>query len=464
MGAPLLAGVAAVPLDPPLGIPMMGYGARTGVAEAVRDPLSARALYLEGAPPAGAGAERGAGAALLVVCDLCLLAPAQADRVRAAIRARTGLPEARIGVACIHTHSGPETGFAAVLGGVPEPDHVEGLLDAAVRAGVAAFEGRLPARLGVDHARGRVGCNRRREDGPLDEQVLVLRVDGDDGSPRAVLFAHGCHPTALGHDNLAYSADWPGAARARVEARLPGATALFVLAAHADVDPRTRGLLDLAISGQSVGVSFAEAEALGQELGDAVADTAEGIRSEPHAIVAADAVRVPLEARRPEEEARREAFAALGLDAQAEVGTGELFRLEQERTAHLPEGPRREARARVRRYLRDRTARRFAFGERPEVEVQVLVLGGARLLALPLEPTTEVGLDWKARAGGESAALLGIANGWMRYLPHPRDLAAPGADVAYEVLQSTFVPDAATRLLDAGEALLRRLLGEEAAA
>lgn len=453
MAAPLLAGVAVVGLETPPGLPMMGYGAREGVAAGRRDALTARALHLESA----------GGAALLVECDLCLMAPAQVARVRAALRVRTGLAERQILVGCIHTHSGPDTGLGALLSGGAEPPHVAPLLEAAVRAGERAFAARRPARLGVGHARARIGRNRRREDGPFDEDVLVVRVDTAEGAPRAVLFVHGCHPTALGHENLDYSADWPGAARERVEARLSGATALFALGAHADVDPRTRGLLDLAISGQSRGVAYAQAQALGHEMGEAVAEVALALPTRRAAPVAADATRVRLEARSPQAATRRAAFEALGLDPEAEVATSELFRLEQERTAHLPEAARREARARVRAYLRDRTARRFAFGAQADVEVQVLRLGEAWLLGLPLEATVAVGLDWKARMGGEDAAVHSIANGWLRYLPHPRDLAAPGAATAYEVLQSTFGPDAATRLLDAGEALARRLAAEAAA-
>ena len=49
--------------------------------------------------------------------------------------------------------------------------------------------------------------------------------------------------------------------------------------------------------------------------------------------------------------------------------------------------------------------------------------------------------------------MLSIANGWLRYLPHPRNFAEPAAHAAYEVVMSTLVPDAATRLLDAGERL-----------
>jgi len=53
--------------------------------------------------------------------------------------------------------------------------------------------------------------------------------------------------------------------------------------------------------------------------------------------------------------------------------------------------------------------------------------------------------------------VVSIANGWLRYLPHPRNFAEPDAEHAYEVLMSTFGPDAATHLLDAADALRARL-------
>ncbi|HEX2486062.1 MAG TPA: hypothetical protein VHQ66_12215, partial [Myxococcota bacterium] len=70
----------------------------------------------------------------------------------------------------------------------------------------------------------------------------------------------------------------------------------------------------------------------------------------------------------------------------------------------------------------------------------------------------DVGLDWKRRAPAPRAAVVSIANGWMRYLPHPRNFAEPDAHQKYEVLQSTLVPDAAERLLARGEALARGLV------
>jgi hypothetical protein len=449
MVAELQAGVGVVALPLPLGQPLMGYGARTGMAAALHDPLHARALHLAGRSDC-----------LIVSLEVCLIAPAQADFIRAQLERETGVPRERILVACVHTHSGPETGMAALAAGKAEPAGVAALLEAAVRAGEAAVRGSGPARLSLARAEARIGANRSRAGGPCDPSALVLRVDDARGAPRAVLYTYGCHPTALGPENLAYSADWPWAAGRRVAEALPGAEPIFLLAAHADVDPRTRGVKDLAETGTTRGVGFDEVERLGREVGEAVARAALSAEPTRSLAVGARSSRVRLAAHREDEGERQAALAALGLQPDAAPSTNDFFQLETERTQGLPPEERRERIARVRTYLRGRMAPRFAGGAEAEVEVQVLRLGDAQLAALPLEATTEVGLDWKARTGSPHAALLSIANGWLRYLPHASRVGAPGAHRHYEVLMSTFQADSSTLLLDEAERLDRRLTAE----
>jgi len=443
----LVAGTSAVVLTTPIGVEMMGYGARTGTAESIHDPLHARALYLASDSDL-----------LLIECELCLLAPAQAEAIRERIEAETGVGRDRIMVGCTHTHSGPDTGLGALLRGSEPPDHVAPLLEAAIEAGVRAHANAGAARLGVGRAEARIGRNRRASDGPLDAEVLVIRVDRADGSPLSVLYVHGCHPTALGHDNLAYSADWPGVAGRAIQEGLPGCNPIFVLGAHADVDPRTRGLLDLAIPNQSVGTSFDQLEVLGREIGEAVVAAASALETGPEAVIAAGSARVRIPVHQSDLEQRRlEAQSALGLPPDSDAHTRDLYRLERERTADLPAEERRERIAKVRLYLRDRTAPRFAFGSEPEVETQILRIGDAHLLGLPLEPTVDVGLDWKRRLGGRRAAVVGIANGWLRYLPHRRNFEEELAHQKYEITQSTLVPEASDLLLAEAERLDRLL-------
>jgi hypothetical protein len=449
MVAQLQAGTSAARLPLERGAPMMGYGLRASGAESLHDALHARALYLAGASEC-----------LIVALDVCLIAVPQADAVRAELERVTGVPRERILVACIHTHSGPDTGIAALAAGKPAPERAAALLGAAVRAGREARSRAAPAALGLAHAEAQIGRNRRIAGGPLDPDLLVLRVDDARGAPLAVAYLHGCHPTVLGPENLAWSADWPGAAAARIAEALPGANPIFLLGAHADVDPRSRGVKDLAETGKTSGAGFAEVERLGREVGDAVAQAALDAKPEPAAAVGALSGRVRLSAHAESEAERVAALEALGLPPDAQLGTNDFFRLETERTRGLPPAERRERIARVRRYLRGRMAKQFAGGAEADVEAQVLRLGGARLAAFPLEATVDVGLDWKRRAGSPDAGVLSIANGWLRYLPHPRNFAEPAAHTHYEVLMSSFEPDAAARLLDLAERLDRRLGAE----
>jgi hypothetical protein len=448
----LYAGAARVPFPLPLGAEMMGYALRTGRACEILDPLFARAVYL-----------RGESDVLLVALDLCLLAPSQAMDVRTRLAARTGLPPARILLSCIHTHAGPDTGFGALLAGSEAPSHVAPILAAAVEAGVVAHASAAPARLGHGATTLSIGRNRCREDAPVDAAARILRIDHADGAPLAILWLHGCHPTVLGHENLAYSADWPGAAHGSIEASFPGALSVFLLSAHADVDPRTRGLQDLARSNRSLGVDAAQLGEIGREVGAAVSEAAGRIETDGDAVIAAACARQrvavhggadPAAAAEALAARRRDALRALGLAPDARVRTQELYRLSEACASTLPPEEARERISRVRLFLRDRSAEAFAGGRAPLVEIQSLRIGAARWLALPLEPTVRVGLAWGRRLASPDAAVLSIANGWLRYLPHAEDFSAPQAALGYEVLSSTFVPEAAEQLLDAGQEVL----------
>jgi len=440
----------------------MGYGARVGRAQAIADRLHARALALD------EGAQR---CLIAVSADLCLMAPEQALGVRERISMATGVAVPRILVACTHTHSGPDTGLGELLAGKAVPEHVAPILDGIVAAAVQAWERREPARLGWARAEARIGRNRRVVDGPIDPNVEVLRVDALSGRPIAVLFRHSCHGTVRGHDSLELSADWSGAAAAAVESAT-GAVAVFLLGAHADIDPRTRGLMDIAIPGQSVGLGAEAVRVLGREVADAVLErlaTTEPVPLDSVAIAAGTRSvklqihlgdRTPEDARTELEKRKVEIAGLLGTTAESLPRLAELWDLASAATRDLPIAEARERIAQVRLYIRDKTSPFFVGKRRDlDVEVQVLRIGRAVLLGLPLEPTTQVGFDWRDRIGPtHHGAVIGIANGWLRYLPHAADLSHPHAHWHYEVLQSLFAPGACEALLSAGEELARELL------
>jgi len=464
-GMTLAAGVAEVEITPDPGVELMGYGARNGHATRVHDPLFGRALYLAGA--AGPDA-----AVLIITADVCLMAPAQAKQIREQIAERSSLSPAQIVVGCTHTHSGPDTGMAALNSEQDLPPHVPVLMQRLVQVGLDAVASACPARFRWCTAEARIGKNRRVWDGPLEPRILILSVQSSDGAPLAVLFQHGCHGTVLGHDNLEISADWPGVAARRIREQL-GAPALFLLGAHADIDPRTRGLMDLAIPGQSVGLGFEAVRILGLEVADAVLDALAQQGQGEHAGgpvgAASTELDLPLhlgdlgesQARQALDTRKRELAELLDVPLENFPRLSRLSPQVEQAVADQPLSEARRHIALARLYVRDKTAPFFTGGKRRvAVEAQVVRIGDAALLCLPLEPTTRVGQDWAERAQRQLSlgGVAGIANGWLRYLPHADDLAHPQASEHYEILSSMVAPGASAQLLDAGEALLQNLI------
>src|SRR5262249_50027312 len=133
-----------------------------------------------------------------------------------------------------------------------------------------AWSSRFPARAGVGSGRIQdLGVNRRTRDGkPVDEEVAVIRVDDEQGRPRAAVVQYSCHPTVLGPDNLLVSGDFPASTIARIESALGGnAAAMFVNGTQGDISVGHSSEMS-AIGVIAPGRTFERAAELGEKLGD----------------------------------------------------------------------------------------------------------------------------------------------------------------------------------------------------
>jgi hypothetical protein len=74
----------------------------------------------------------------------------------------------------------------------------------------------------------------------------VLRVDGVNGRPRAVLFGAAVHNTTLRPRNYEICGDYAGFAQLLVQEKYPGAQAMFMLGCAGDADPYPFGTMELA--------------------------------------------------------------------------------------------------------------------------------------------------------------------------------------------------------------------------
>jgi hypothetical protein len=262
----LRAGAARLSLEPPLGLPLVGFVRQTHDATGYgRLGLETTAVVLD---------QDGVRVVLCGVDIVGLDEPELSvllDRVSAA----TGADEAGILLNWNHTHLSVIGGFwGGELTGPPEPKR-----DARIRAFAHVVQDKIvsvcrlagerlePARpvWGVGAAELAVNRRERAADGTtilgwnpdelVDNQVTSLQLRRPDESVIATAVNYGCHPVATGFDLYDYSADFPGALRDVIR-RNTGGEAVFLQGAGGNVLPKV-AFCD----------SEDEAELMGEHLG-----------------------------------------------------------------------------------------------------------------------------------------------------------------------------------------------------
>ena len=244
--AELKAGVARVEITPSGSMPMYGYANRKcGPSSGTHDPLFAKVLVLE------AGGSRMA----IVTADLGSLV---SDNLRREVSSRLDIPVLLL--AASHSHSAPAFlpfGSAPASGKEAQAylSEIERKIFGAVEE---ASRSMFPARLGLAKGSLQLGYNRLllRDDGraralfdnldrvpygPVDPEVVLLRIEDAAGRPRALLVHYAVHAVVLGPTSCKYSADYPGVVQGVVEQALEGTQVMFVQGGAGDINPLFQG-------------------------------------------------------------------------------------------------------------------------------------------------------------------------------------------------------------------------------
>jgi hypothetical protein len=221
----LLLAATSLDVTPPPGHRLDGYAARAGVATGAADPLRATLIWLSSVDDPGV---------LWLTLDAIAAGSPLCHELAAAAGAAAGIPPSHVVVSASHTHSGP-AGWSGEIHPVIPASQERDLVDSLVGAVRGARLDRQPvtASWRSIEVTG-VGTNRHRRNGPHDNTAGILALHSLSGSLEAVLFDFACHPTTHGPENLQYSADWPGAARAALAPAVVG----FLQGAAGDVSPR----------------------------------------------------------------------------------------------------------------------------------------------------------------------------------------------------------------------------------
>ena len=367
---------------------MTGFGARIKPSTGIHDPIMARAVLLDD----------GVTPLVIVSCDVIgFTAEAVAD-MRGRIAQHSRLPAAHILIGCTHTHSGPATmPFRGVMGYI---DHA--WLAKAERQIVDLVSG-LPGELRpatLAHGTARVtniGYNRQDQRRPIDDTLAVIGVDDEDGKAIATVVNYATHAVVLGPRNLEYSGDYPGEA-ARQIAELRGGVGLFLLGACGDVDPivyRDRGW------GSG---TFFDTQDIGGRLADAAMDVlaqARGV-SDVHIDVTSKQIDLPLDPP-PDGPALAELIHGFERDRQAA----------REQDAEMDE---KVALAMLdwARELKQALYEGRVPGVLP-MELFTARVNDLRIVAVPLEPYSDISLRIRERLQPAPLLFAGYSNGLFGY-------------------------------------------------
>jgi neutral ceramidase len=412
----LKAGAAKVDITPAPGVRLWGFSDRVTPATGTLDPLYARVLVLE------------AGDRRLAIINVDLgrpFGPKSLEQLRNATRNDVSA----IIVAATHTHSAP-----AIQDDYPEgsPAWETSALHKIATTVSEVRKHLADAQIGAGYGSAFIGHNRLRMNSegtvswfernltelptaPVDDTVSVLRVDGTDGQPIAILVNYACHPVVFGSDNLQYSADFPATTIETLESAFSNKlVGFFLQGAAGDINPY---FAVTPLQQDAIAVRVLT----GRRLGEEAARVAKGIHSET--------------------------------DAQPELRISE-----DSISAHLRWDPEKWHEAMIAVF----GTRASPFSAPPPTEIRlpittVLISRRIALLTMPGEPFVEYQIAWRQRCPVRDAFLVGYANGYNGYFPtiHSATLGGYGA-----ANPATWVEvGAGDRIVDTGVVRTNQMLG-----
>lgn len=230
-GGALRAGFAREKINPPLGTPMMGFGARDFKqgCQSIRDDLYVRALFLEHQ------GER----VLILAYDLCFVGREEADRFKGAIGREFDLLPRQILINTSHNHVSPSVGTWYWAGYRPADRVYVNLLERATLEAVRRAKAEMrEATMAVGMGETELPLCRRKPDGkggvtwaPYPDKgaykhLPVCLIKDKNAKPVCLLFSVAAHPsTVTGWD---ISAEYPGVACNLLDEHLGTTAAMFL--------------------------------------------------------------------------------------------------------------------------------------------------------------------------------------------------------------------------------------------
>ena len=238
------ASVVKINITPDNSQYLLGYSARKSTG--VHDSIFHRIVALDD----------GMTQFFLISTEICIISPAEYDRVAAKIKSQLGISPMNLWWSTTHTHSAPECGKAGldkIFMGERYQHEVDSVYteyaEQKLIDGIKKAREQLSsARLGVGWGFSQANINRRARDvdgkaslgmnpdGPVDRRIGLLRIEKEDGTLMALIANYPIHGTVMGGENLLISGDAPGIVTSYVEEKT-GAPLLFINGAAGNLAP-----------------------------------------------------------------------------------------------------------------------------------------------------------------------------------------------------------------------------------
>jgi len=404
----LNVGAGCAIITPPLGTILFGY-APGRPAEAVGDDLSVTAIAIRSDNIT----------ILMLVADLCVIAPEIFEDIRARLSDSTGIPADHIVYTTTHTHSGPNV-FTHNGWGDPDLPYIENILiPGSLAAAREAVSQMRPALMGIGTAQSDVAVNRRQItlDGKIilgqnpwglrDPTMTVVSFkEAESGRPIANMIHYCAHATASGC-NPEITRDWPGPMTDILE-RESGAVTAFFNGSIGETGPNLP-------NGHTTG-TYAMALELGARAGiDAVRAwrSIKEWRDVPVNLVT-DAIRIPYEPLVAKEDALAE-IKKLGTEEQLRsqkrfVEINELIRWQNIVSEYESDTPHQT---------------HYVFHQ------SVVALGSVALVPFQFEMFIDMTLRIRHFSKFAYTLCLSNANGSMAYLPSQDQICRGGYEIWY---------------------------------
>ena len=424
----MLAGVAKVNITPPVGLELSGWA--FGPSVGILDELYAKVLLLE----------NDAKKAAIITNDLIGFNTEYATAIREGVASEVNMNAGDVLISCSHTHSGPATMFLRRWGEIDE-DYVRVVEKQIIGAAAMAARGMQDARIGAGKGRADgVAVNRRDgENGSVDPEVGVIRVDNSQGEMMAVLMNYSCHPVAAHNYKNLISADYPGYAMGVIEKTKGGR----VIALH------TTGTAGDINTGRLHDIKYAEK--YGNMVGGEALKVAESIETRPELTlnISSERVNVPVRKLPPADELKK----------MIEEAEEDLEKLKKEgipsyaqlMSAHIPLDWAQEALEVV------QTGRAVDY---LELEIQVVRMNDTVLVAIPGEVFVDIGLNIKRVSPYPYTFVIEMANGTICYLPTREAFDKGGYEPEYaSKIYGTYLltPDIQSIIEEGAARIIRRV-------